>query len=370
MAVTRVDPSDRRSLKRFVALDRVLWGHEPLHWSEPDADLVKRLRGRSAFNRDIDHALFVLADDAGQDIGRVVGYVNRRWQRQRGEDAGFVGNLSFASGTSTEDAAELFGAVEDWFRERRATHSICGIEGSGVLGYGVLVADHDVSPMFPIKWHPPSYPVLIEGAGYGVERRFWVYRVGFDNEQYRATSERVLGEARCRVRPVDRRHWKAEMALLTRLFNETFADEWVLNDLTEEELLASSGQMKSLVDPRTWLIAEVEGEPAGFCFGMADLAPLFRSFRGRMGPLQIVRLLLGVKNVDRHGLVIVGVRDRFRGRHIGQTMACTLYRHYEQQGITSALYYSVDDTNLSSRRLAESLGAEGRIQLHCYRKPL
>lgn len=370
MAVSRIDPSDRRSVRRFVALDRELWGHEALHWSESDAHLAKRLRGRSAFSSDIDHAMFALVNDSGHHVGCVVGYVNRRWQRQRGDKAGFVGNLSFAPGTSTAEAAELFGAVEGWLREQRATHSICGIDGSGILGYGVLVADHDVSPMFPIKWHPPSYAGLIEAAGYLVERRFWIYRVRFDNERYRTTSERVLGEATCRVRPVDRNNWKAEMVLLTRLFNETFAEEWEMNDLTEEELLESSGQMKPIVDPQTWLIAEVDDEPAGLCLGMPDLAPLFRSFRGRMGPLQVVRLLLGAKSIDRHGLVIVGVRERFRGRHIGQAMACMLYGYYEQRGITSALYYSVDDSNRSSRRLAESLGAEGRVQLHCYRKPL
>ena len=370
MAVTRVEPSDRKSLKQFVALDRELWGHEPLYWSEADADLVKRLRGKSAFNHDMDHALFMLVSKAGDRVGRAVGYVNRRWQRQRSEAAGFIGDLSLAPGTQFEDAVELFSAVEGWLREQHSSHAICGVNGTGFLGMGVLVADHDVSPMFPGKWHSPSYAGLIEAAGYRPERPFWNYEVQFDNEQFRAASERALREPRCRVRPVDRRRWKAEIALVTRLFNETFANEWEMNEYTDDEFLETWRPMKPILDPQTWLIAEVDDEPAGFCLGMPDFTPLIRSFRGRSGPLQIVRLLRGAKNIDRYGLMVVGVRDCFRGRHIGQTLACTLYQYYEQQGMSSALYYWVGDGNLASRRLAESLGAEGRIQLHCYRKPL
>ncbi|MEN8234940.1 MAG: GNAT family N-acetyltransferase [Actinomycetota bacterium] len=370
MAVTRIDPSDRRSLKRFVALDRALWGHEPLHVSDLDADLAKRLRGKSAFNQETDHALFVLADDAGRLIGRAVGYVNQRWQRQRGDNAGFVGNLSLAPGVRTEDAASLFGAVEAWIGKQGATRAICGIDGSAVVGAGVLVTDNDVDPVFPDRWNPPSYAGLIEAAGYVVERQFWKYRVSFDTDQYRTTSKRSLDDARCRIRPVNRRRWKTEIALLARLFNEAFSNEWELNELTEDEFLESSGQIKPILDPNTWLIAEVDNEPAGFCLGVPDLTPLLRSFHGRTNPIKIVRLYREAKNVDRHGLRVVGVREAFRGRHIGQTLACTLYRYYEQRGLASASYSYVDDANLASRGLAESLGGEGQIYLHCYGKRL
>jgi predicted acetyltransferase len=77
-----------------------------------------------------------------------------------------------------------------------------------------------------------------------------------------------------------------------------------------------------------------------------------------MGPLQIVRLMLQAKRYNRAGLISIGVLDSQRGKHIGHTLAATLYRRYEELGLGGALYYPVNDHNLASRRFAESFGAE------------
>jgi predicted acetyltransferase len=89
-----------------------------------------------------------------------------------------------------------------------------------------------------------------------------------------------------------------------------------------------------------------------------------------MGPLQIIRLLLRARRFDRAGLIAIGVRDSHRGKHIGQTLAATLYRRYEELGLKRAFYYPVNDHNLASRRFAEAFGGEGRVLYHAYDKPL
>lgn len=311
MPVHRVEPSDRRALRSFVTLERELWGHAPFYWSEFDTDLVKRFRGESAFNRGMDHELFVLADDAGTPAGRAVAYVNRRWQRQRRLAAGFIGNFCFAPGLRSEQVAELLGAAEEWLREQGSTHVICGIDGTGALGMGVLTADHDASPKYPIRWHPPEYATLIESAGYQPVRRYWTYVVRFDNHTYRAAARRARRDAECEVRSVDRRRWRNEVALIRGLFNETFADEWEMNEYSEAEFTETWCVMRWFVDPHAFLVAEVDDEPAGFCLGLPDVTPLIRSFRGRMGPLEVIRMLRSVGKVDRHGLFVAGVRERF-----------------------------------------------------------
>ena len=49
---------------------------------------------------------------------------------------------------------------------------------------------------------------------------------------------------------------------------------------------------------------------------------------------------------------MIGVLDSHRGKHIGQTLAATLYRYYDERGLKSAFYYLVNEDNLASRRLA------------------
>ena len=108
---------------------------------------------------------------------------------------------------------------------------------------------------------------------------------------------------------------------------------WEFHLMTSEEFHELFDQFKPVLDQRQFLFAEVEGEPVGFCFGLPDWTPLFRSLKGKMGPLQILRLMLRAKRYDRAGLLGIGVLDSQRGKHIGQTLAATLYRRYEELGL-------------------------------------
>ncbi len=172
------------------------------------------------------------------------------------------------------------------------------------------------------------------------------------------------------MRPLDKKRWKPEIESMRTVFNVTFRTEWEFHAMTSAEFHEFVDPIRPVLDPQQFLFAEVDGETAGFCFGFPDWTPLFRSFNGKVGPLQIVRLLLRAKRYDRAGLLSIGVRDAYRGRHIGQTLAATLYRRYEELGLRGALYYPVNDHNIASRHLAESFGATGRIVYTAYDKPL
>jgi ribosomal protein S18 acetylase RimI-like enzyme len=140
--------------------------------------------------------------------------------------------------------------------------------------------------------------------------------------------------------------------------------------MTAEEYAEFFADLKPVLDERQLLFAEVDGEAVGLCWGLPDWTPLLRSFKGRMGPLQIARFMLRAKRFDRAGLIMIGVLDAQRGRHIGQTLAATLYRAYEERGLGRAFYYPVNEGNLASRRLAESFGGTGRNLYTAYEKRL
>lgn len=152
------------------------------------------------------------------------------------------------------------------------------------------------------------------------------------------------------MRPVDKKRWKAEMETFRSVFNDTFASEWEFHELTSAEFHEFVDPVRPVLDPEQFLLAEVDGQTAGFCFGFPDWTPLFRSFNGKVGPRQILRLLLRAKRYERAGLLSIGVRDTYRGRRIGQTLAATLYRRYEELGLGGALYHPVNDHNVAAPR--------------------
>jgi hypothetical protein len=276
-------PERRADRRRFVALDRELMSGYPLYVPELRASVGKYLRGRSAFYEEMEHALFV----ADRGRARCTAMVNRRWQRDKGDDAGFIGYFA-AAPDGAKQAVEMLGAAERWLADKGATHALGPFNGAAFHGLGTLTDAYDEDPAFPLPWQPPHYPEVFRTAGYEPARPFWVYEIDLTSERYHTVSRRALDNARCAVRPIDKKRWAAEFETLRVVFNETFRSEWEFHAMTGPEFREQFDQFKPVLDPMLHLIAEVDGEPAGFCIGIPGWTRLFRSFDGHLGPLQII----------------------------------------------------------------------------------
>jgi ribosomal protein S18 acetylase RimI-like enzyme len=356
MRIREVAADDVAERREFIRLERELLGAEPSFVSTLDADEEKFLSGRAALNQGIEHTLFLASND--RDVGRCTACVNRRYQEQHQEPVGFIGHFAAAPGAE-EAVLELLSSAEEWLGRRGVTRVIAPY--SSLAQFGLRAAEFDADPLFPFRWHPPEYGDYLEAAGYRPTYPWWSFRIKFDSERYREVSRRAIAEAKCAVRPFDKKRWRDEWELVCRLFQDTFQDEWEFYPLTLEEWLEFYDPVKPLFDPRQALFAEVDGEPVGFCIGSPDYNPLFRRARGKLGPIGQIRFALGARRLRRAGLWVIGVRPDQRGKHIGQTLAATLYRRYEELGLEDAEYHIVNEANLGSRSLAESLGGDGRV---------
>lgn len=365
--VVTVDPSDRHALNRFITLERALVGMHEFFTSEVDADMVKRLTGKSAFFADNIECSHYIAQKDGRDVARCSALINRRYQAAKGEKVGFFGFFAAAPDNASEVAAMLAEA-EAWLRARGVTRIIAPYNGSTLLGLGLLTAAHDENPMFPVMWTPPYYVDYITAAGFAPRYPLWVYTVDFASEAYAGLKRRAAANTVVTVRPLDKKRWKSEIDLLRRLINDTFVDEWEFYPMTPGETHEFFDQVKPILDARQVLFAEVDGQAVGWCLGFPDWSRLFRSFKGKVGPIQILKLLFRSGRYDRAGLLGIGVLDAHKGKGVSQCLAATLYGYYESRGLRDALYYPVNDHNTRSRKFAESVGGTGRVLMTCYDK--
>jgi GNAT superfamily N-acetyltransferase len=366
--VREVRPSDAGALKSFVALERQWIGSNALFVSEIDADLIKGLSGRSEFFSEMEHTLFV-ASNGGRDVARCAALINRKYQKAKKEPVGFIGYFAAAPGEELAVRA-LFERSEAWLKDRGVDRIIAPFNGAASLGAGVRSAAYDEEPMFPFGWQPPYYTEYLVALGYKPAYPLWYYTVDFRSEKYRAAKHRASENKKVLVRPVNKKLWNQELETFRVLFNESFQDEWEFHPLTNGEFHEFLDPMKPVLDPRQMLVGEVGGEPAGFCLGMPDWSPLFRSFQGKLGLVQIVRLMLGAKRYRRAGLLGIGALPAYRGTGLAQCLAIALYSRYEERGLKEAFYYPVNEDNARSRNFAESLGGTGRVLAHCYDKRL
>ena len=364
MVVREVDPADRRELKRFVRLERELIGDDPMYVGELDSDVRKRLTRRSEFSKEWDLALF-----AG-DRARCAAIVNPEWQQSRGQpETGFIGYFAAASEARRETGA-VIGAAEEWLAARGIRKVIAPVNGNVLMGMGALVDGFGESPMFPLPWNPQHYDEAFDEAGYERTYPLWYYEIDLGAEPYREFTRRALDSPAARLRPMEKKRWDEEVQTMRLIFNEGFDEEWEFQEFTPAQFKEFYAAFKATFDPRLSVIAEVDGEPAGMAVGLPDMSPAFRAARGRLGPLTILRLLRTARRPARVGLIGIALRPQFRGRRIGAALAAQLYRNIEGMGMTRSVYYLVNESNVRSRGLAESLGGEGRVLYCCYSRAL
>ena len=368
LSVREISTSDTRALKRFVALERKFVGSNPLFVSAIDADVIKCLSGRSNFFSEMEHTLFVASSES-RDLARCAALINRRYQKAKNEDVGFIGYFAALSDSKAEVQA-MFEHAEAWLKERGVTRVIAPYNGAAVLGMGLLSTAFDDEPMFPYSWHPHYYTAYFVDSGYEPTYPLWYYKIDFSSDKYRAVAHRAVENNAVQVRPLSKKRWSQDLETFRQIFNETFKEEWEFHPQTSEEFHEFLDPMKLVLGTRQMLIGEVEGKPAGFCLGLPDWTPLFRSFKGKLGPIQIIRLMLRAGRYRRAGLLSIGVFPDYRATGLAQALAVALYRRYEERGLQEALYYPVNEINARSRRFAESMGGTGRVMYHCYDKRL
>lgn len=363
--VRQIASSDSRALTEFVQLERRLVGAHSLFVSDVDSDVTKRLAGKSAFLDEADLALFV-ASSRGQNVARCAAVINRRYQAAKQEAVGF-----FAAAPDSATAVQaMLTEAEAWLKQRGVSRVIAPCNGAAVLGLGLLTDSFEEEPISPMAWNLPYYEGYLASSGYQNTYPLWFYRVDFRSEKYRALQQRALANDEVIVRPINKKRWNQEIETFGGVMNEAFEEEWEFHPYSAAEFHEFFDPMKPVLDPRQMLIAEVSEKPAGFCLGLGDLTPLLRSFKGSLGPIQIIKLMLQASRYKRAGLIGIGVLPEFKGSGVAQALAATLYRRYEEQGLKEAFYYPVNETNVRSRRFAESIGGTGRLLYHVYDKRL
>ena len=224
--------------------------------------------------------------------------------------------------------------------------------------------------MFPFVWHPPYYAQYLVDLGYNPTYPLWYFTVDFSSDKYRTAKLRSAENKSVTVRPVSKKHWNQDLETFGQLFNETFKEEWEFHPQTSEEFHDFFDPMKPILDTRQMLIGEVEGKPAGFCLGLPDWTPLFRSFRGKLGLLQIIKLMIRAGSYSRAGLIGIGVLPEYKGTGLARALAFALYQRHEDRGLRRSFYYPVNEENSRSKAFAESIGGTGRVMYHLYDKSL
>jgi GNAT superfamily N-acetyltransferase len=360
----------RADLKRFIKYPFVKYRDDP-HWVPPLL-IAERQKFDPKKNPFYEHArveLFLACRD-GEVVGRVAAIDDDNHNRIHDDDLIFFGFFEANDQTAAE---ALLSRVEEWGR-RLGRSAVRGpVNPSMNDGAGFQINAFDTDPYVMMPYNPPGYPRYVEDAGYRKAKDLYAWLFERDQalgEKIGRLAKRVRARYDPVVRPVDMKRYDEELALVKKLYNEAWEENWGFVRYTEAEFDHLASELKPVVDPDLAVFVELEGRVAGMAVCLPDVNQVLKRARGRIVPFGIVAFLRRKKLVDQLRLAILGLMPEYRNKGLETVLVDELYEHAMSKGYRRCECSWVLEDNRAMNRALEVSGAKLYKTYRIYQKEL
>jgi GNAT superfamily N-acetyltransferase len=359
-----------RDREAFIALPYGLHRDLP-GWTPPlrrDARAVLD-PARNPFYDHAERELF-LARRGGRVVGRIAAIHDRLHEATHRDRVGFFG--FFESVDDPAVAVALIEAAAGWARGRGRETLRGPVNPSINDEAGLLVDGFDTPSVLMMPHNPRYYAALLEATGLRKVKDLLAFRNTHAvlPERLIAATEVVERRYGVTCRRIDMRRFAAEVALVKRLFNAGWEQNWGYVPLTDREVDHLAAQLKPIVVPDLVAFAERQGEPIGFAAAIPDLNVALRANpSGRLFP-GILRVLWAARRLRRLRVMLLGVVPEWHGRGVD----ALLYRHVWEKGRAGGYDWAeagwiLEDNHAMINALAR-MGFEAYKTYRIYERPI
>jgi GNAT superfamily N-acetyltransferase len=224
-----------------------------------------------------------------------------------------------------------------------------------------------------MPYNPPEYPRYVEAAGYGKAKDLYAWLFERDQalgEKIGRLAKRVRARYNPVVRPVDMKRFDKELALVKRLYNEAWEQNWGFVRYTEAEFDHLASELKLVVDPDLAVFVELEGQVAGMAICLPDVNQVLKRARGRLVPFGIIAYLNRRKIIDQLRLTILGLRPEYRNKGLETVLVDDLYEKAISKGYQRCEASWVLEDNRAMNRALKVSGARLYKTYRLYQKEI
>lgn len=302
-------------LDDFLMAGRVVFAGDPA-WVPPlEFDLKARLSpGKNPFFERGEVALFT-ARRNGRLVGRISAQIDHEHLRLHGDKTGFFG--FFDTIDDPEVGQALVDAAAAWL-ERRGMERMRGPLSLNMNEeIGVLIDGHEHPPAV-LMGHSRDWQdrvALSTGLEKAKDLYAWRFEVGKIPKRALRAWEAVKKMPEVTLRSVEPKRMHEELAAIMRIFNDAWQENWGFVPATDAEVKKTGEELRLILDQDLAYIAEVNGKPAAICIALPNLNEVIRDFDGKLGPVQLAKLLwrLKVKRPKSGRLMMLGISAELRG---------------------------------------------------------
>ncbi len=305
---------------------------------------------------------WVLKDDAGQLIGRIAAFINKKY-KNKGDEVP-VGGFGFFECINNQEAADLlFDNAKHWLIQN-------GMEAmDGPINFGErdkwwgLVTEGFTEPLYCMNYNPPYYVKLFENYGF----RLFFNQVCFAIDPKKALSAKIHERHKqleatpgIHSKLIDKNQLEKFAMDFTTVYNKAWAGHGGLKQLSKDQVMLMFKKMKPVIDERIIYFAYYHEKPIGMFLNLPDLNQYFKYMNGKFGLLQ--KLYFGYLQKFRPskkfcGLVF-GVVPEWQGKGVDAYLIgeCSKVIQVPSEPYTAYEMQWIGDFNPKMINVAENFG--------------
>jgi hypothetical protein len=228
---------------------------------------------------------------------------------------------------------------------------------------GLLVENFARPATVEMTYNAPYYEKLITSYGFGKAKDLLAYWIdvsaGLSDpkiKRFHDVSEKVKSRYGLSIRGARMADFENEVALLFRLYNDTWLKNWGFVPVSESEFHRIASDLKQVVAPDLVLIVEDrEGKPVAFSVTLPNVNEIMPK-NGRLFPFGWYSLLTGMKRIKTARLFVLGVAPSHRKRGVEAMLCIETALRANRLGFSSGeISWTLED-NLLINRTVESFG--------------
>ncbi len=332
----------------------------------------------SFFNPEKNHlfencdTILALAWKNGKAVGRIMGVISYRYNRDHNEDHG---RFSFIETWNNQEVFHaLIEFISNWAREKGMVKLVGPLAFSDKDPQGFQIYGYEEIPAMATNCNFPYMVDLVEKEGFEKKYDLVTYKFTVSQklpEFYLRISERSVKnntdlklmefESRKDVRPYVR------PAL--RLLNRTFTDIYGFNPLSDKEMDDFANRYLYLINPRfIKMMVNQDNEVIAFIIGMSDISEGIRKSKGHLFPFGLVHILLAGRKSKLLTLMLIAIDPAYQNRGLNVQMATKMIESAKAEGKTHIDTHLELEYNVKVRGEMEKMGAIIHKKFRIYQK--
>jgi len=356
-----IEVESSKLLHTFITLPFILYKDEP-NWVAPLISERKDFfnKKKNPFFRGARTKLFIAMRE-NKPVGRIATCINYNHNEFHGESVGFFGFFDCID--DYDVAAKLLKVAMITLKSEGMEKLRGPASFSTNHEVGFLVEGFDSPPVVMNPYNPPYLPKLAEKFGLKKVMDLYAYKIQDDllSDRHMRVVERIKKRNKIKIRPIDFSRFDEEIKLINHIYSNAWSNNWGFVPMPDDEFIHAAQDLKQVADPDLILIAEVDGEPAGFCMSLPDINQVLKRLNGRLFPTGLIKLIWHMKirrKIDGVRVMTMGVVHKYRKRGIDNILYVETYNRGTAKGYKWAELSWILETNELMRGAAESLGGK------------